>query len=252
MEQMTVAPDGTMYWCTRKANLLRYAPPYSTVDMAWKTPAGAGGMIFGIALDPTRNVLYAGDRATTKIYKVPLDATPPTAWISIPAGVNGLTLANDGTLYYVIQAGAPTGGVYRIGPTETMPTPVTTTPLADGNDITFGPDGASVYVTIWGTGEVVKLGLQNGKETSRMTVTKGVTHGDGIAFDSAGNMYFNAGMFFQLAPGSATPKMLAPTGGAGIEFGCGQLSCNDVFYSNGGATGKFTAPSPGQPVPWHK
>src|SRR5579859_1164202 len=50
MEQMTAAPDGTLYWCTRGTSLGLWAPPYTAApNKTWITFAD-GAMIFGIAL----------------------------------------------------------------------------------------------------------------------------------------------------------------------------------------------------------
>jgi hypothetical protein len=108
------------------------------------------------------------------------------------------------------------------------------------------------------TATITRLHLQNGMEASRdadwVTVQVGggaaATHGDGIAFDSAGNIYTAAQALYMITP-SKQVTMVAPTAGAGIEFGCGALSCNDLFYSSGNAVVKYAAPNAGFAVPWH-
>jgi sugar lactone lactonase YvrE len=254
MEQMSIAPDGTVYWCTRGANLNRYAPPYSTVENPWKTIAGA--QIFGIALDPVAGIIYAGARATSKMYKVPLDGSAVSDLIDILPAVNGVVLGDDGAIYYANQVAktaanfATDGHIFRVTPDGTK-TQVTTTAIDDANDLSFG-DGGWLYVSQWGPGTVTRIQLQGGKETTReLYVTLGMIHGDGIELDNAGNLYAAAKQLFQV-PSAMMKTMVAPTAGAGIEFGCGALSCNSMFYSSGTATLKYTAPNPGRSVPWHR
>jgi streptogramin lyase len=228
-----------------------YAPPYASANKTWKTIAGA--KIFGIAFDPKMNVLYAGSReAPDKMYKIP--TANPSMMTSVTLvgnnGINGVTLGPDGNVYYVDQVA---GDVYLVGPNDTKPTKVNTSTVPQPNDIAFGPDGL-LYITKWTpTATITRLHLQNGMETSRDTdwVTLGTaTHGDGIAFDSAGNIYTAAQALYMVTP-SKQVTMIAPTAGAGIEFGCGALSCNDLFYSSGTSVLKYKAPNPGFAVPWH-
>jgi streptogramin lyase len=256
MEQLSFGPDGTAYWCTRGPSIGMYAPPYATANKTWKTIAGA--KIFGIALDPKSNVLYAGSReAPDKMYKIPTANPGMMTSVNLVGnnGINGVTLGPDGNVVYVDQV---TGDVYRLGPSDTTPTKVSTTPVMQPNDIAFGPDGL-LYITRWTpTATITRLHLQNGMEMSRdtdwVTVQAGggaaATHGDGIAFDSAGNLYTAAQALYMITP-SKQVTMVAPTAGAGIEFGCGALSCNDLFYSSGTAVVMYKAPNPGFAVPWH-
>lgn len=76
--------------------------------------------------------------------------------------------------------------LYRVAPDGTK-TQVNTTPLLEGNDLAFGPDGW-LHVNQFAVGAVTRLQLQAGKEVSRETfVTFGTPNGDGIAFDALGN-----------------------------------------------------------------
>ncbi|MDP9149258.1 MAG: hypothetical protein M3O36_04860 [Myxococcota bacterium] len=249
MEQLSVAPDGTIYWSNQGPTIGRYAPPYATIDTAWKTIAGA--KVNGIALDPKRGVLYAGSReAPDKLYKIQVATPATTSSVTLPSSqsINGVTIANDATVYYTDQTG---GNVYRIGPTDAAPTKVNTMPVAQANDLAFGPDGL-LYVNIWSPtpATILRVNIQTGAVELFATLT-GSTNGDGIAFDSAGNLYAAAGHLYKVTPAKVV-TMLPNAAAAGIEFGCGAISCNDMFYSApGSATMKTTVTPGGMDVFWH-
>jgi hypothetical protein len=128
---------------------------------------------------------------------------------------------------------------------------------------------------------ITRLQLQNGMEVSRddnwVTLSApdaGVfidagdaggfvssTKGDGVAFDQAGFLYASAAGLYKVnlatkevtAVPAADPTIVAA---AGIEFGCGAMSCNDILFSAkiSGVqnVSKLTLPSPGIVVPWHQ
>jgi len=254
MEQMSVAPDGTVYWSNQGASIGKYAPPYAngTIEATWKTIAGAG--ILGIALDPKRNVLYAGSRETAdKLYTIDLATGNVTNTVTLPSShsINGVTIGDDANVYYTDQSG---GNVYRVGPTDTAPTKINTMSVAQGNDLAFGPDGW-LYVNIWSPSPatIVRLNIQNGVAVAQelfVTLT-GSGNGDGIAFDSAGNIYANAGGLYKVTPAKEVTKVAA-SGTAGIELGCGALSCNDLFYSTASTVSLLTVTPGGLNVYWHR
>ena len=256
MEQLTVAPDGTVYWCSRVASIGIAVPPYSTFNKAWTTVAGS---VFGIALDPTSKILYAGARSTTggdKLYKIPIDNPTAVTSVTLPTmnSINGVTLGSDRYVYFADQVG---NNVYRIGATDSTPTKVNTSPIAQPNDLAFGPDGW-LYINEWSPAQITRLDLQNGLEVSRdspwtsFQVTGGPTpsQGDGIAFDSAGNVYAAAHQLYKITPAKQV-TVVSMTAGAGIEFGCGTLSCNDLLYSSPAGVSLYNSPIPGFVVPWH-
>jgi hypothetical protein len=251
MEQMSVAPDGTIYWSNQGPTIGRYAPPYAAADInkTWKTISGA--QINGIALDPKRGVLYAGSReAADKLYEIQVATPVMMTTVTLPGArdINGVTIAKDSNVYYTDQNA---GNVYRIGPTETAPTKVNTMPVAQANDLAFGPDGL-LYVNIWmpTPATIMRLNVQTGVPEIFVTLT-GASNGDGIAFDSAGNLYANAGGLFMVTPTKTVTK-IAATGSAGIEFGCGAISCNELFYATPSGVMKMTATNPGLDVFWHE
>jgi sugar lactone lactonase YvrE len=106
---------------------------------------------------------------------------------------------------------------------------------------------------------VTRLQVQNGVETAReVFVTLSVSgtppgNGDGIAFDSAGNFYALAGALYKVTPSKAItviPTTAAPT--SGMEFGCGTISCSDLFFATSAGVSKMTVMDPGMNVPWHR
>ncbi len=252
MEQMSVAPDGTIYFSNQGPSIGRYAPPYITIDKTWKTIPGS--RIQGIALDPKRGVLYAGSReAPDKLYAIQVATPAMMTTVTLPSSmsVNGVTISNDATVYYTDQT---MGNVYRIGPTETAPTKVNTMPVAQANDLAFGPDGL-LYVNIWSPtpATIIRLNVQNGLAVSQelfVTLT-GSGNGDGIAFDSAGNLYAAAGQLYKVTPARVVTSLGVPAA-AGMEFGCGAISCNDLFYSAPAGVLKMTVTTPGLDVFWHR
>jgi sugar lactone lactonase YvrE len=259
IEQLSVGPDGTFYFSPSpfSSSIGRYAPPYTTVENAWKQVPDANAQILGIALDPKRGVLYAGSRVTNKLYVVPLDSTPATVMVALPDNAfNGATLGEDGDVYYTNQSATAAGAnVYRIGPNDSAPIKVNTSPLLNGNDLAFGPDGW-LYVNQWSNpATITRLQLQNGAEVAReLYATLTNQHGDGIAFDSAGNLYALAQGLYKVTPAKQVTLLPTPgvTPSSGLEFGCGAVSCNDLFVANRGGVAKMTMPDPGMNVPWHR
>src|SRR5262249_46019778 len=113
-EGLVIGPDGTIYFSQPfsggNANYLgRYQPPYSQVETRFVDMKGAA---FGIALDPKRAVVYAGSRTLKKLVRVHL-TNPPTVdnLADVEDGINGVTLGEDGAVYYSDQTG---GQIYRV------------------------------------------------------------------------------------------------------------------------------------------
>lgn len=259
VEQMSVGPDGTLYYSPVPLgpNLGRYAPPYANIEPTWRTIPDTTAQILGIALDPSRNVLYGGTRANGQtsgtIYKIPLDGSPISVLVTLTEGrFNGLTIGEDAALYYTNQSSTPAlANLYRVTPDGTK-TQVNATPLLEGNDLAFGPDGL-LYVNQFAVGGVTRLQLQAGKEISRETfVTFGGPMGDGIAFDALGNFYAADRGLYKVTPARQSTLVPGVAAASGMEFGCGLLSCNDLFISTNQGVVKYTAPAPGMNVPWHR
>jgi sugar lactone lactonase YvrE len=82
------------------------------------------------------------------LVEVTVGATPTVNNLAaVEAGINGVTLGEDGAVYYSDQTG---GNIYRVTSTGTK-TKVTTTTISDPNGIAFGAD-KQLYVLTFGVG----------------------------------------------------------------------------------------------------
>src|SRR4051812_21367716 len=113
-EGLVIAPDGTIYFTQpfgRGASgfLGRYRPPYTEPETRW---LDLGGKALGLTLDPRHGVLYAGSRERKKLLAIFL-AEKPIIWelADVEPDINGVTLGEDGAVYYTDQKG---GHVYRV------------------------------------------------------------------------------------------------------------------------------------------
>jgi lysophospholipase L1-like esterase/sugar lactone lactonase YvrE len=253
-EGLVIAPDGTIYFSqpfvgSNTQYLGRYRPPYDQPpETRW---VDMGGNALGIALDPERKVLYAGSRTLKKLLRVTL-GDPPTlrALADAEGGINGVTLGEDGAVYYSDQDG---GHLYRVDP-EGAKTRVTTSPITEPNGIAFGPDG-KLYVVSWTTTEVTRLELANGVEVGRVLfATLPQVKGDGIAFDARGRVYATASStLYEISPDGKEVHPLGRTAGANIEFGAGALACTDMYIAGvGQGIRRFQHDTAGLDVPWHR
>jgi len=253
-EGLVIAPDGTVYFSDFATHVMRYAPPYTNgPEKTWATVDN--GWIFGVMLDPKRKVIYAGSRSpknmTTPapaVYKIDInDPTKVTKFADAENGINGLTMGDDGSLYYADQCCSPTmpdpnrGHIYRVT-ADGVKTQVTTTPIDNADGIAFGPDKKLYVIPYLEMGcPITRLTLDaSGKETARdvfidLGTTNGAKHGDGIAFDKTGNVYLTAAGLFKVTP-DKTVTMLNAQGGANIEFGIGALSCSEIVWATNSGT----------------
>ncbi|HEV7499842.1 MAG TPA: GDSL-type esterase/lipase family protein [Vicinamibacteria bacterium] len=253
-EGLVIAPDGTIYFSqpfegTNQQYLARYRPPYDQApETRW---VDMGGNALGIMLDPGRNVLYAGSRTLKKLLKITLTEPPVvTALADAEEGINGVTLADDGSVYYSDQNG---GQIYRVTP-DGAKSRVTTSPITQPNGIAFGPDG-KLYVVSWTTTDVTRLTLAGGVETGRdLFATMPQIKGDGIAFDAKGRVYVTASStLYELTPDGKTVTPLGRSAGANIDFGLGALACSDMYIAgNGQGLRLFRHDTAGLGVPWHR
>jgi sugar lactone lactonase YvrE len=271
-EGLVIGPDGTVYFSDFNNHVMRYVPPYSAgLERTWATVEN--GWIFGIMLDPKRKVIYAGSRSpkgmTTPapaVYKI--DVTDPTKvskFAEAEAGINGLTMGDDGSLFYADQCCSPTmpipdgGHIYRITPDGTK-TRVTKTPIDNADGIAFGPDKALYVIPYLSAGcPVTRLTLdatftETARETYVDLAADGGKNGDGIAFDKDGNLYLTAAGLYKVDKSKKVTK-LSMIGGANIEFGAGALACHDLVW----VTNSMTNPPQhlsndiiGQDVYWHR
>jgi lysophospholipase L1-like esterase/sugar lactone lactonase YvrE len=252
-EGLVIAPDGTFYFsqpfdALNARYLGRFLPPYDEPpEMRW---LDLGGNAFGIAFDPGRDTLYAGSRTLKKLLKVTLGNPPVVAVLAdAEEGINGLTMDEDGAVYYSDHGG---GNVFKVtaGGEKTR---VTTTPVTEPNGLAFGPDGR-LYVVSWATPQVTRLTLANGVETAReIFATLPQAKADGIAFDAKGRAFVTASsILYELSPDGAVVTPLGRSAGANVEFGAGPLSCSDIYTAGGQGLRLFQHDTPGLDVPWHR
>jgi hypothetical protein len=252
-EGLVIAPDGTIFFSQPFGGpnpnwLGRYRPPYDAPEVRW---LDMGGNALGIALDPKRRVLYAGSRTLQKLLAVSLDGAPAARPLAdVEAGINGVTLGEDGAVYYGDQNG---GHLYRVAADGTK-TQVTATPLTQPNGLAFGPDGR-LYAVSWTTPEVTRLTLEGGAERAReLFATLPDARVDGIAFDAEGRALVTAkSQLYRLSADGKTAELLGPSYGANVDFGAGALSCRDVYVAgNGKGILRREYDTPGMNVPWHR
>ena len=153
--------------------------------------------------------------------------------VDVEATINGVTLGEDGAVYYTDQG---SGQVYRVT-AEGAKTQVTTSPVSDANGIAFGPDGG-LYVLTYVAAQVTRLTVVAGKETARTalaTITGG-RNADGIAFDASGNLYVTATGLFKISANGQTQSALScgTVGSANVDFGAGALACTDIYSAGNG------------------
>jgi DNA-binding beta-propeller fold protein YncE len=222
-------------------------------DSWGRLPAGANGS-FGITLDPKRTVLYTGSRPGRKIFRIPLDNPTATALADAEAGVNGVTLHENGDVYYTDQGPdgqpMPMGNVYRVTP-DGVKTAVTKTRLQEPNGLAFAPDG-KLYVLGWRTGDITALVVKDGVEESRAAFVKlPSANADGIGFDSKGNLYATAsGRLYRVTPDKMATQVPGQASGANLDFGAGMLSCKDIYMV--GPLRRISVQEEGLDVPWHR
>jgi lysophospholipase L1-like esterase/sugar lactone lactonase YvrE len=253
-EGLVIAPDGTIYFSQpfvgeNQQFLARYRPPYDQPpETRW---VDLGGNALGVTLDPRRNVLYAGSRTLRKVLRVTLDGPPAvSALADAEEGINGVTLGEDGAVYYADQTG---GNVHRVAP-DGAKSRVTSSPLREPNGLAFGPDG-KLYVNSWASPEVTRLSLANGTEAGReVFATLPQARGDGLAFDARGRLYVTASStLYEIGPDGKEVTPLGRTAGANIDFGTGALACTDMYIAgNRQGLRLFRHDTPGLDVPWHR
>ena len=253
-EGIVIAPDGTIYFSRSfsGATIGRIRPGMPP-EVNW---VNVGNTVLGITYDPKLKVLYAGSRSRSQILKINVMADPPTVenLAAASGGVNGLTLGEDGAVYWADQ------GARRIfrATAQGEKTEVTTSQLPyEPNGLAFGPDGM-LYINSWTGMDIYRLKLDaTGKEMMReMFTTLSNRSQDGIAFDSEGNMYVTASGLHKVTPDGQAEKLMNLDGavnGANLDFGVGALSCNDLYSGgNNGGIRIVKLPVTGANVPWHR
>jgi sugar lactone lactonase YvrE len=246
-EGLAIDADGTVYFSQPEAvgRLL----PAGKLDIGWAKLPGAT-KTWGIAIDRPHKALYIGSPTTSTVYKVTLgDAPEVTSFVSAAGAPNGLTIGPDGALYYSDYA--PAGDIYRVT-ADGVRTKVTTATFPRPNGVAFGPDGA-LYVDLYEVGAVKRLTLAAGKETARADfVASGLPLADGIAFDSAGNVYIGWGEgISRVSPDGQTITKLAKGKTANVEFGAGPIPSTDLYAVTEKKLVRIVSDLGGAAVPWH-
>jgi sugar lactone lactonase YvrE len=260
-EGLVIGPDGTIYVTRPNSGgnsryLGRYAPPYDNFEGQW-ADLGATGQNFGVTLDPKRNALYVGSRPLGKLLRVALDTGDVTDLADVQGtnGINGVTLGEDGAVYYSDQGG---GHIWRVDPSEVSPsrTQVTTTELTGPNGLAFGPDGF-LYVVSWSSTDVVRFRVVDGEQSGNVEdfATLPRTQADGIAIDNLGRLYVNVRgpvEVYRIDTNGDDMRLIASgAGNANIDFGAGALRCTDL-YMVGPPLLRYENDTAGLNVPWHR
>ena len=251
-EGLVIARDGTIYYSQRSA--VGRLVPGGSPENAWVALTGAT-TVWGLALDPSRQRLYAGSPVTRVIYAIDLSMDPPAVsnLLTNAGAPNGLTLDAEGNVIYSDFNG---GQVYRVTP-DGMRSTITTSRIAAPNGVAFGPDGA-LYVDSYQTGTLLKLTLTDGRESARETVAMGLGAPDGLAFDAMGRIYIGdnqGGRLIRLDADGSNPEVLGMgiSAAANVEFGSGALPCTDIYVASGGVLFRYTmGTTAGAAVPWHR
>jgi sugar lactone lactonase YvrE len=246
-EGLAIDADGTVYFSQPSA--VGRLTPAGKLDKEWAKLPGAT-KTWGIAIDRPAKALYIGSPATSIVYKVTLDEAPTvTSFVTNAGAPNGLSMGPDGALYYTDYQ--PAGDVYRVG-ADGARTKVSTSTLPRPNGVAFGPDGA-LYVDLYEQGAVVRLTLANGKEATRSDlVSAGLDKADGIAFDSAGNLYIGWGEgISRVSPDGRAVRRLAKGKTANVEFGAGAIPATDLYAVTDKKLVRITNDLPGAAVRWH-
>jgi sugar lactone lactonase YvrE len=248
-EGLAIDADGTVYFSQPSA--VGRLTPARKLDKEWAKLPGAT-KTWGIAIDRPHKSLFIGSPATNTVYKVTLEDAPTvTGFVTNAGAPNGLTMGPDGALYYTDFQ--PAGDVYRVT-ADGVRTKVTTATLPRPNGLAFGPDGG-LYIDLFEQGGLTRLTVAGGIEKSRAEFIPAGTFdkADGIAFDSAGNVYVGWGEGVSRAtPDGKTFTKLAKGRTANVEFGAGAVPSNHLYAVTEKKLVLITNDLAGAPVAWHQ
>jgi gluconolactonase len=154
------------------------------------------GRTTGIALDPSGAVVAAeqGSRSVTR-GGVAIAAMFEGKHLNSP---NDVIVAGDGTIYFTdptfgidaSQQELGFNGVFRIAPDGTLTAEQRRAPSSQPNGIGLSPDGASLYVSDTGDGNLYRFPIMAGGALGAPAVVAATGGGpDGLAVDGAGNIF---------------------------------------------------------------
>jgi streptogramin lyase len=250
---LVVTPEGIIYFVDGAAWIGRLRPGMPEEKM-WFRYRGAGGAgTGGIAYDPKHRTVYATNPGwiSMTVVEVTSEGVPVSRGERRVAGggVYGVTLGEDGTLYYLDEWN---GTVYRTDPTDWSHSMVATGLPNRPNGLAFGPDGW-LYVTQTDGPDVWRIKIEGGKETMREKfATVGNRWGKGITFDSAGNLYVTSDKLLSQFDRNGKLLMTMPSGSGGIDFGAGALDCVHLYVAGDDGLEVHTLGVRGMDVPWHR
>jgi len=222
--------DGSLYFVNWLTSSIMRLPPHGEAGEF----ANTGGIPAGLAFHPD-GTLYVADEGDQ--WHGILRVTPEgsiTAWIQEYQGqplngANDLVFDATGVLYFSdpwrSSLESPIGGFYRAFPDGTLEQ--LDTGLAFPNGVAVAPDGSAVYLAETWTNRILRYAVgSDGRvgprtELARLTGRPGP---DGMAFDSAGNLYvahYNEGRVDVLDPaGRELDRIPVPgPGTTNVAFG---------------------------------
>lgn len=246
---LVVAPDGSIFFTHGLSGgpIVRVRPGRAPESI----PVYIEPSATGITYDPVRDALYVAVFFSKKIMRIDLGTATPKA-VAVAqggAGVDGVTLGEDGNIYFSDHV---LGTIWRTGPTGGQ-IGVTASALPGGpTGLAFGKDG-KLYVSQSSGTDVVRLTLDGqGHETARETfVSLGAKGGSGLAFDEAGDLYVAAEKLFRVDPAGKIVA-ITPRAAAALDFGAGALRCADLYLGGSDGLRVQTGARKGLDVPWHR
>jgi len=227
--------DGTNAWIGRLA-------PDGTVDKHWLA-IPLGPPTRGMAIDDAHGVIYftAGNTAhelqAADLGEAPVARTVYKGFTD----PNDVAMGFDGNVYVADQGD---GQIYSVTPSLKKRTKVTTMPIGIASmgsgpaGIAFDPDH-SLVVGYKGGGQLMRVKLDKGVESSRTTFGPINDWVNGIAYDVRGSVYlalFDQNAFRDVVridgAGSTQVPVVREGHFSAMAFGRGALDCTDLYVSD--------------------